>query len=359
MNILYDNVIFMRQKVGGISRYHYELFRGMRQMGQAAAIAGRFIKNRYLLGDKRCRRLFLPDSAGLFSLFNKKRIQKTLQNGNYDVYHITDICYCCQHLLPYIPADKKVALTIHDLIAMRHFDCIASGKCRAAERADAIIAISQATKNDIVEVLGVSPDKISVIYHGASLALPSTKYLPPPPAARYVIFVGWRSGYKNFNTFAQAMAAVMRKDDGMRLVCVGRPFSAMEKSFLRQIGIARRTLLYSNVADSRLAYLYHNAHAFVFPSQAEGFGIPILEAWACQTPVVCSDIPVFREIAADAACYFNPACEKSIAEAILSIAQDDLRAAIVSRGTERLKMFSWNNACSDTMKVYRSLAEKP
>jgi len=116
-------------------------------------------------------------------------------------------------------------------------------------------------------------------------------------------------------------------------------------------------VLFHPIDDSSVVQIYEKAQAFVFPSLYEGFGIPILEAFACKCPVLLSRSSCFPEIASDAALYFDPLDEDSIRETVGDVLrQEDLREDLRTRGLNRLSHFSWEKAASQTMKVYQSLA---
>ncbi len=354
MKILYDSHIFINQKKGGISRYHYELYKRIRDDGHDAIIAGKFIKNGYLLEDKRYGRAFWNDPTSSFALFNKIMIRNAIKKGNYDLFHPT-IAY--DYFLNDIPSEKKVVFTIHDMILEKQKPGSGASKLKLAQRADKIITVSQTTKNDVVEMWGIADDKIRVIRLGSSLK-PDPTQKPPKrlPPERYIFFVGDRGGYKNFNTFAKAAASVMKKNTDLFLVCVGRPFAKEEEILMNDSGISGRTVLYTNISDSDLAYLYHKAAVFVFPSFSEGFGIPILESWSCNTPLIVSNIPCFTEVAAEAAYYVEPASAESIADGIQRMISDKaLRDDLSEKGKKRLQMYSWDKNYQLTYETYQSL----
>ena len=354
MKLLYDSQIFINQKTGGISRYHYELYKRICNNGHDAVIAGKFIKNRYLLNDLQFKRLFYNDSTASFAFFNKKIIKNKIRKGNYDIFHPT---IACDYFVDIIPKNKKVVFTIHDMI--REKQCPDSGlvKLKMAQRADRIITVSQASKDDVVEMWGIDENKISVVYHGSSMnpELANDININTPPA-KYVLYVGDRGGYKNFETLARAFAIANKKNPELFLVVVGRPFSKEEIIFLENLGITDKTILYSNITDNNLAYLYLKAMAFIFPSFSEGFGLPILESWSCGTPVILSNIPCFNEVAETSGYYIEPSSPDSIADAICNIIEDDLLSGeLVRRGFERLKLFSWERNYEQTLSVYKSL----
>lgn len=355
MKILYDENIFLAQKVGGISRYHYELYKGMLANGIEAGITGKFIKNSYLLEDVDLRKKFVRDPFALFSYFNKLATIIKIKNVNeYDVLHFTGHY---DYLKSAIPNEAKVVITIHDMIPEKELGIPNPLKYFFAVRANKIIAVSEKTKKDIIEVLGIAEDKIHVIYHGSSLSLDQAKQPAKALPDSYLLFVGQRSGYKNFTNFINGLVPVLHQNKSLHLVCAGRKsFDEKEQNQFKKLGIEDQIISFNNIDDDNLAFLYQHAQAFVFPSLFEGFGIPILEAWSCKTPVLLSDIDCFREIAGEAGYYFDPQNPQDITEKINEVlSNSQLANDLRTKGTERLKIYSWQRAVDETIIIYNSL----
>lgn len=179
------------------------------------------------------------------------------------------------------------------------------------------------------------PSKIDVIYHGCSLQSTISKpnlHLPQ----RYILFVGDRTSYKNFQRLAEAFSIIHQTDAHLHLICAGKPFSKAESELISRIGIASHTLRIS-VNDQHLKELYNRALLFVYPSYYEGFGIPILEAYTCNCPVALSQASCFPEIAENAAAYFDPFSVSSMAEAIKSVIYDEAeRTRLILAGKKGL-----------------------
>ena len=305
-------------------------------------------------------RLFAPFSA----LLSRARIRALRPQ----IFHST------YYTLPYWP-DLRIVATVHDFIDENSFETMSGNymgfvahKRKVIEQADAIIAVSHATKQDILKYTQAQEHKIHVIHHGVNedfAAVPPTeeeidRFCAQNRLGRpYWLFVGRRLRYKNFGLLLRAWDCVTR---GHRvdtwLVAIG-PHDELESwqtDFLIRGRLERRLVLLSRVSDHTLRLAYHGATAFVFPSLFEGFGIPLLESMACGTPVIASDIPVFREIAADAALYFDPHEEEALAEAMVGCLDLSVRQDMIRRGRERLKSFSWDESARQIAQIYRSLA---
>lgn len=355
MDIIYDAQIFINQKTGGISRYHYELFKGMRRKGHNAKIAGLFTKNQYLLSDSQYGKSFIPDPAAAFAVFNKWMLKRKLKRMNPDtIFHPANIC---KYLYPEIFDIRNKVFTIHDMIVEKQNININADKLLYAEHASKIIAVSETTRRDIITLWGIDKEKIEVIYHGSSLNPQSAKKTAQPIPDNFLLYVGDRGGHKNFRTFVEAIAGLLKKQSELYLVCsVKRSFSSSEKLFLKELGIEHKVVSVTRPTDNELSYLYSKANVFVFPSLNEGFGIPILEAWSCGVPVVLSRNDCFTEIAAEAGHYFDPLSMESIRTEIEKVLFDkQLHNELIRKGTSRLKLFSWEKTVDQTCNLYQSL----
>jgi len=381
MRVLYDHQIFQEQEFGGISRYFAELYSN-RSMFEAEIAVVRS-DNRHLFSLPEMQNHVRPYKGEIDDWFwglkfrGKKRLydfirtialQPTtesvnrqhsidrIQSSQHDVFHPT---YYDPYFFESL-GDRPFVLTVHDLI--HEFfpgdflpeDSTAIQKKNLCRKAARIIAVSNTTKNDLVERFGVDPNKIDVVYHGISInpanaAVADPGWLPN----RYLLFTGGRTGYKNFTFFVRAVAGILREDAQLQLVCTGHPFTAEERSLFRELAIADRAF-HCAASDRQLATLYSNAEALVFPTLYEGFGMPILEAFACGCTVVLSDTPATREIAEDAALLFNPTRASELADAVSKVLGNDvLKNTLVERGRQRASSFSWKTATSETAEVYR------
>ncbi len=284
------------------------------------------------------------------------------------------IFHSTYYTLPYWPKLKSV-VTVHDFIDENSFQTMSGNyagfvahKKKVIEQADAIIAVSQATRQDILKYTKVEPSKISVIYHGINenfaAPFPSTEEVNRFRQENcikgpYWLFIGRRLRYKNFGTILRAWCKFRHeyKIDSY-LVAVG-PHDSLEScqiDFLIKNRLEQRLVLLSRLDDRTLSVAYHGAQAFIFPSLFEGFGIPLLEAMACNTPIIASDIPVFHEIAEEAALYFDPHDENALAETMARLMDSRLRKDLIGKGQKRSHQFSWDRSACQIAGVYRSLS---
>ena len=356
MKIIIDHQIFSVQEYGGVSKLFAELYKNLKKMDVGCEIPLVFSNNEYLK-DKKVKSLFkkisFPGKLTLIRLINKFYTIRYLRNGGFDVFHPT---YFDDYFIKYI-GNKPFILTVYDLIHEKFYsDSIGiqptlKSKRNLIQKTDKIISISQKTKNDLVDYYKIKPSKIEVIYPANSLNLSMAVKCNVP--GKYILFVGSRKEYKNFDIALRAMNGI---EDQIFLVCAGGGrFTSEEEQTMKRYKIRNR-VIQINVSDSQLAYCYKNAKCFVFPSLYEGFGIPILEAFACNCPVVLSDIEVFREVAGNAALYVNPKSADTLTAAINSVINNwPLRNKKINLGKKRLKLYSWSKMAQETLKIYRSI----
>ena len=175
----------------------------------------------------------------------------------------------------------------------------------------------------------------------------------PGSYGKYILFVGRRSLYKNFIIFAEAVSRLLNREKDIKLVCVGSPFDSGEMAVLSGLGISNQAIAI-NVDDNSLNSLYSDALVFVFPSLYEGFGMPILEAFANNCPVCLSDTACFPEIAGNAGVYFDPYDQESILSAIEKVIYDkEFAKQIIIAGQHRLNDFSWKKTAKETISSYK------
>jgi glycosyltransferase involved in cell wall biosynthesis len=358
MKVFFDHQIFSMQMYGGISRYFANLSYDVNsQNGFETKVGLLFTENAYLNNNE------LPAHALKTVVKRQKRRFKynswyckyLLMQNNFDVFHPT-------YYYPYFLSSlkKPFVLTVHDMINElfpQYFatDPVTKYKAVLINRADHIIAISESTKNDIQKFFDVDDKKISVIHLGnhvqANPGSPNTVAIDN----QYLLFVGDRFGYKNFELFLKAVAPVLLKH-AIKLICAGGGnFKPYEVELIDNLNVANKVQQLS-VSDEQLAHLYKNAIAFVYPSLYEGFGLPILEAFANNCPLIVSNTSSLPEVAGEAAEYFNPAEKESITFAIEKVVNNKtLQQELRVKGVERVKLFSFENCVQQTLQVYSSL----
>jgi glycosyltransferase involved in cell wall biosynthesis len=293
---------------------------------------------------------------------NERLTQKLLQSNRFQLFHPT---YYYTEFLDY-SGNIPYVLTVHDMTHERLSDSFAAiedieqtiaVKTEAIRHADHLIAISEHTKKDIMELLNIPEEKIDVVYHSTNMQVPKGQPRMKLPE-RYLLYVGDRAPYKNFDRYIEACSRLHQEDKDLYFICTGKKFRAHELEQFNRLGIADR-VMHIYASDRELAELYHRAQLFVYPSRYEGFGIPILEAYACQCPVVLSRASCFPEIAGEAGEYFDPLSTDELTEAIRRVLyQPERRTELIALGGERLKRYSWEKAARETEAVYRKVINR-
>jgi glycosyltransferase involved in cell wall biosynthesis len=237
-----------------------------------------------------------------------------------------------------------------------------------ARFADRVVAISEHGKADLVATLGIDPDKIDVTPLGVS-SRPLVEPSPPdrlraaygiPGGAPVVLSVGQISRHKNLGALVSALARSATPD--VRLVLPGRatPHLRELETLAAREGVRERVVLPGFVSDADLEGLYELADAFVLPSHAEGFGLPVLEAMRRSVPVACSDASALPEVAGGAALLFDPHDPSGIAQAIDRLLGDEaLRADLVERGRAHVGSLTWDRTAELTLASYRRALKLP
>ena len=247
-----------------------------------------------------------------------------------------------QHAIP-LRCPCPAVVTVHDLsferdpklLGLKDRVIFKAVVPRAARTAVRLIAVSERTKADLVEIYDVSPDRITVAHHGIDPA-----FTPGGTPDSYALFVGTIQARKDPLAAADAAAAA-----GLRLVVAG---PTRDRDLAEEL--ARRGADLRGYLDKpALAELYRGAACLVLPSRYEGFGLPVLEAMACGTPVVVAPEPALREVAGDAAIYAEP---PQLADALRQAVRE--RDRLAAAGLERVKAFSWRETARRTLDVYRS-----
>jgi len=366
MRILYDYQAFSRQFYGGVSRYFVELARRLSRLEntEVKILAPLYI-NHYLKeldpGIVSGRQVMqAPKAAGkLFNIYNRAVTRYQAANYRPDIMHET---YYAKQSIPLHSKQARV-VTVYDMIHERFpeyfpgWDRTAATKRLAVARADHVICISETTRRDLLEISSARPDKVSVVHLGFDS--PQTEDAPAEPLidGPYLLHVGIRSGYKNFQRLLEVYAGEPALHEHYRLVCFGGgKFGHTEERQRKALGLAEDRLVWMGGSDSVLMQLYSHAAAFVYPSLYEGFGIPPLEAMAHDCPVVCSTGGSIPEVVGDAGEFFDPCDTAAIAQAIKNVVgsqerTDELRAL----GRQRITRFTWEQCASNTHAVYSAL----
>lgn len=377
MRILYDYQAFDIQRSGGVSNV-FSLLVSEIAKREEVKVAIATTANLYMLAqgypseEDTLRKLIasgkLPQNAGVGNVdwkkTNRAYSEAAIKRADYDVFHPT-------HYSPYFidyGINKPYVVTIHDLaferlrnyIQFNEEMCFADFDNRRNIMASAskVVAISEATKKDIIDIYKVPENKIEVIYN-AYRQLPDNYAYNNPFNFPYILYVGTRQGplnYKCFIPFFNQIVPFLKEHKDFKLICTGREFTTFERDMFRQYGLENRVENYYLNEDG-LNNLYHHAFCFVFPSEFEGFGLPILEAYKNDCPALLNDIPVFREVAGDCGQYFDITDGKSLNEKLEKLFEmkEDDRNALIMKQKERLPLFTADKMAEGYINVYKSV----
>lgn len=264
----------------------------------------------------------------------------------------------------------KFITTIHDLTPLRFPGRKMGGSSyrkkafkyvfsNAVRRASKVIAVSNYTKNDLIQNFGVNEDKVRVIYEGVrklkAKPLSANQVIVKP----YIFYTGvWRE-HKNLIGLIKAFNILIKKYHmDLWLVLGGKedPYYPDIRTTWEELGLQNRVVTPGFLTDEELTLFYKNASLFVIPSFAEGFGFVGLEAMACGAPVVASSIMSLPEILGNAAIYFNPYDVNDIAEKIREVlTKDILRRDLIQKGYENIKKYSWRKMAEETLQLYKNI----
>jgi glycosyltransferase involved in cell wall biosynthesis len=272
-----------------------------------------------------------------------------------------DLFHGLNQRLPRVWRGRAIA-TFHDLFVMTgeystpEFRARFTAQAReAAARADALIAVSEFTKRQVVELLNVDAARVHVVHHGLR---PLRCGAGKTAREKVVLNVGAIQTRKNIGRLVEAFEAL---DASWRLVLAGSFGYASEsiRQSIERSPARERIAVLGYIPAEELASWYARASIFAFPSLDEGFGMPLLEAMAAGVPIVTSAASALPEVAGDAALLVDPRDTDALAQALVRLSEDEeLRRSLIRMGEARVRKFSWENAVRQTWAVYEQLLER-
>ena len=293
---------------------------------------------------------------------SRRHWNKLNERLQFDLIHPTYYSLIADRLLA--NCQRPAVLTVYDMIHERFPDLVdPSGKNAALKRqairaVQAIICISHSTKRDLLEIYPEFESRVSVIHLATSMSLDTIDWSTEIPDPPFFLYVGSRAAYKNFDRLLDAMRSVIASNPDCCLCVVGGPFTRRERECVAEAGLSQKIVHFGHATDGQLARLYNASIALVYPSQYEGFGIPLLEAMRCGTAVVAANTSSIPEVAGNAALLFDPNSTDELCEALLGLLNNTARrAAFVERGSQRALRFSWQRTAEQTMEVYGTAGE--
>ena len=250
-------------------------------------------------------------------------------------------------------------ITIHDMLYWSHPELMTTPlytrpvmwmEKRGAANAAHVITDSQVSADEIVKYLGFPRERLHVVPPGGRA--PGRTRAPTRATENLVVASGQRRPHKNWDRLIRALALV-EEDVRPRLVITGARGEDPLAPVVAETGMGDWVELRGWVDDAELAELRSRARAMAFPTLAEGFGLPILEAMAEGLPVIASDLPVLREVGGDAALWFDPLDLDSIADALRTVAtRPEILPGMAAAGIEQARQFSWERVAAETLEVF-------
>lgn len=350
MNIYYDNIIFSLQKSGGISRYWFEL-------------SNRLIKENKSIN-------FIESSASNYT--NVFRSELDLCSNKIQMVQKLPL-KIERYFSPWIHFEKPALfhssyyrsvnekgisniVTVHDFTyeffrkgAAKHIHYWQ--KKMALKQSSEIICVSNNTKKDLLKIHSwVDEKKVKVIYNGVG-----DEFFPIEHKTdsfdKYIIYVGDRKYYKNFDIAVKALAIF---DDAQLLFVGGGELATYEKELLHKY-LGRKYKHITNVSSEGLNRLYNNAYCLIYPSRYEGFGLPPLEAMKAGCPVLTSNYSSIPEVVGDAGLLVNDLTPERFADGLNQLVDNDFRQSLIERGLKQSAKFSWNKCFEETYALYEKI----
>lgn len=365
-SVIYSPEIFCWQRYGGVSRYFTELIPAVMASGWSVDVQAGLYVNDYLdhlrnAGVVHGRELSCKKRVGklgrtVLLILNSFAFNAILAKRG-EVIHQT-------YYSPFARRNGRLVVTVYDfiqekLMSERLGTWSKTARCNSIMSAEKIIAISEATKHDLLDIYDIPSERVEVIHLGVkfdeNLVVERDKYIAMQP---YLLYVGVRAGYKNFETLVQAFAASTLLRSNFRLVCFGGgKFTPNEMSLFSKLKVSE-SVEWLEGDDILLETYYRNATALVYPSLYEGFGLPVLEAMANGCPVVCSNTSSLPEVGGDAVLYFDPRHVDSLRDVLERAVVDDGELLMLAqRGRARARSFSWQETARKTISVYQTISK--
>ncbi len=367
MRILYDHQVFSLQNVGGVSRYYLELGRCYAEQDDVDVFFLLGLGNltwpimNYTSDHVKAMYLRTNIRPGMFRYALNEIVSCAVApwQGRFDIYHST-----YYRSIPWSRSQCLVA-THHDCIQERYPSLFSDAKrIRRAKRslyrrADAIICVSEASRNDLLRYYDIDASKTHIIHHGLSELTPTEAAMAEIRKSQirpYLLYVGARAPHKNF----EGLLAAFRhgnayKECDLVVVGGGKP-TAKEIATIRELRIEEAVKFRAFVTDAILAAAYSNAHLLVYPSLYEGFGFPPLEAMSLGCPSLVANISSLPEICDNGAFYFEPQSEESMIHSLTVAIEDrSQRDQIIADGKTVSSKYKWQKCADKTMELYRHI----
>lgn len=379
------NALFLQKPTSGMGQHLLHLLEGLDALDEK--------DQQFMLLAPRFRRAYTVRAPQLSERFREVEVVSALARLGENVEQVwweqvgivmagmrekIDLLHCPYWANP-VWSPWPTVVTVHDVIqfvlpeyAWRKISRLYFGLVsRAARRADAVITVSECSKQDIMKILGLPPERIHVIGNAVDASFYPVRdaWLLANVRERYGIaprFVLYFGGFDMRKNVPRVIEAYSHLPEAMRreyqLVIAGRyqhlghPLYPDPRETIRRLGLEDYVIFTGQIREQDKAPLYSAATVFMFPSLYEGFGIPVLEAMACGTPVVTSNVSALPEVAGEAAALVDPYDPNAICGALHELLESQSKRDELSRrGLERARRFTWTQVADQTVRVYREI----
>jgi glycosyltransferase involved in cell wall biosynthesis len=364
MRILYDGEIYSGQAAGGINSYFASLIGRLPASFKPTVVVARDCGVSQPVHPRlRIRRISSTPPGNFSSRLKDRYLRAVIDSSRFDVAHPTYYQLVTrQDLSSYrCPLVLTVWDMIHELFAdqMDPTGFVAQLKRKAIQAAEVIICISENTRKDLLERHPMADGKVRVTALAADIDISLSNGPEGVPSRPYYLYVGSRSFYKNFGGLSAALAKAVSARPEMALCVVGAPFNEAEQKLIADLKLTNHIEHYGYPTKEHLAKLYRQSIALVYPSLYEGFGIPPLEAMACGTAVIASNVASIPEVVGEAGLLFDPRSPDELTDRLLLLFDSPgERDRLVAKGRERARAFSWDKTAAETLQIYRSVTRR-
>lgn len=361
---------YVTGKVTGIGRTTLELIQALAKIPELPFEVTLYSQNMKGIGGRNTslpfkdKHLYLPHREKVDRLLARFPVREWFTG--YDLMHIP-------HNFEYVYRPDKCVVTLHDALFMKMQESVFEHEKMKQivppfmHQCKHIITCSEASKRDIVETMGVNPEKITVIYWGVKhdIFFPQKDKLSVRDKLQskfklsnpYFLSVSCNAERKRTDVLVRSYIALSSKQPlshDLVLVWGNPPISLLEE--VKNSSVTNRIHFLKNISDEDLALLYNGAGAMFFPSSYEGFGLPLLEAMACGTPVVTCRNSSLDEIAGEAAIYLEEPISNSLCNVMRQFDQHELDLnSMIEKGLKRAALFNWEKTAKDTIQVYSKM----
>ncbi len=360
MRILIDGLVFENNYQIGVWRVFYEIMRRTSDDVQYTLLLSRkpeqMVPKGIEIADAWHRRNYAKNQLSrraarkLRNLFPRRSLANAIWHSSFFTLDPRE--------------DEPNVVSVYDMIAEKYFhvggdwcEQQREQKALALAQADEIVSISKSTSDELGKFFPALNKPITIIPMGFEHIEAQRRPESGILQSSFGLFVGSRDAYKNFLTVLEAVAS-RNWPRGMTLRIVGSPFSMLEKGLVEYFGVKDRIEHLGRLTDVELANQYENAACFIFPSLAEGFGIPILESQARGCVPILSDTSVFREVAGEGALFFDPYDSDSLCEVVRQSADLACRDRVLEASKANLSRFTWDRAAEKMVETYSRVAKR-